>query len=895
MHPSPSLAGRRWIVSLLLLTAAPLANLTPLDIPLVFLFFPGNILALLALRLLGPAWGLATAASANSVVPLLVGHPYAPLWFIAEVAFIAWLEQRRHNRNLIFGSALYWGLLGSPLVLLSFLLMGADFQVGLLIAAKNCVNGIANAAIASLVLLLPLRRWFPGIKPQERMSLSLLLQTLMIDFLVLPGVAMTGLYLKSSVVQLQGHILEDLREKGLRLTQGIAHLPMPAQASAAGDFSPETLGSLKNLLSEESRIGEYRLRLLAGSEILLAAGPGVETGPSYDPGAGAQLRPLGGNVFHRVPRSEKFSTPISERWRRSSYLLLLPVDNRTDLRLVVEKSIAPLLAELREIVTRSFFVLTTLTYVCLALAWLLGRRVATPLGTLSQATHGIPARLEQGETDPDWPASPIREIHDLIHNCREMTASLRDKFTQIRLAHHNLEERVDRRTRELAEANADLLRKEARLEQLAHHDPLTDLPNRLLFQDRLEHALAKAHREGHQVALFFLDLDRFKKINDSLGHALGDHLLREVAQRLSGCVRAGDTVARLGGDEFMIVIDAVDNLQQVAAIAQKILRHLDRPVEVDGYSLYATGSIGVSLFPNDGRDVDTLMKCADAAMYRAKELGRNTYQFYTADMNARAHELLLLESSLRQALERDQLLLHYQPQFDLADERLVGFEALVRWRHPELGIISPADFIPLAEETGLIVPIGEWVTRTACAQNLAWQRTGLPAVTMAVNISARQFRQNDLVERISAILRETGLDPRLLELELTESMILGNTEGAILTMQALKGLGLSLAIDDFGSGYSSLAYLKRFPIAKLKIAQEFVRDVLIDSNDAAIAASVIALGKSMDLRVVAEGVETAEQLAFLRDKGCDLGQGYLFGRPLPAEAVPALFTDRRRA
>ncbi|WP_305046521.1 putative bifunctional diguanylate cyclase/phosphodiesterase [Geoalkalibacter sp.] len=881
-------SGRQWAALLLLLSAGPLANLGPVDVPLVFLFFPGNLFALLALRLFGPAWGIAAAVSANSVVPLLVGHPYAAIWFVAEVAFIAWLDRSRRGRNLIFGSALYWGLLGSPLVLTSFLLMGAEFQVGLLVAAKNCVNGIANATVAALILqLLPLRPWLLGESGREQVSLSLLLQTLMIAFLVLPGVLMTGLYLKSSVAQLQTHIVEDLREKGLRLGALLAQYDL-----GAPDRSRQPL---QEALSRESAIGDYRLRLLAGREILAAAGSGTDNERAYDPADGAEIRALGEAAFHRVPYSQKFSTPISERWRRSSYLLVLPVEANPELRLVLEKSIAPLLGELRGIVTRLFFLLTALTYAALLLAWLLGRRIAAPLRLLSQATTGVPSRLEQGEADPAWPQSPVREIHELILNCREMTSSLREKFGQLRNARLTLEDRVNLRTRELAEANADLRRKEARLAQLAHHDPLTDLPNRLLFQDRLEHALAKARRQESQVALFFLDLDRFKKINDSLGHALGDQLLREVARRLDGCVRAGDTVARLGGDEFMIVIDEVKNIQQVTSVAEKILHRLDLPVEVDGYSLYATGSIGISLFPNDGRDVATLMKCADAAMYRAKELGRNTYQFYTADMNARAHELLLLESSLRQALERDQLILHYQPQFNLGSGQLVGFEALVRWQHPEHGLIAPADFIPMAEETGLIVAIGEWVARTACAQSLDWQKAGLPDVTMAINISARQFRQNGLVERIAAILRETGLEPRRLELELTESMILGNTEGAILTMRALKDLGLSLAIDDFGSGYSSLAYLKRFPIEKLKIAQDFVRDVLIDGNDAAIAASVIALGKSMDLTVIAEGVETQEQLAFLRDKGCHLGQGYVFSRPLPAKDIPALFTRTARS
>ena len=354
-------------------------------------------------------------------------------------------------------------------------------------------------------------------------------------------------------------------------------------------------------------------------------------------------------------------------------------------------------------------------------------------------------------------------------------------------------------------------------------------------------------------------------------------------------VSATATLWRVGGDEFLIILEEIEDVKDVAAVAQKILHQLSFPVEVAAYQLYTTASIGISLYPNDGADVDTLMKSADAAMYRAKEQGRNNYQFYTSDMNARAHELLLLESSLRHALEEEQFTLFYQPQFDLVSGDMIGLEALVRWRHPEYGIVSPADFIPLAEETGLIVPLGEWVLRTACRQNRTWQQAGYPPVRVAVNISARQFRQAGLAADIAGILSETGLDPCWLELEITESVIMGYAEKTIRTMQDISAMGVQLAIDDFGSGYSSLGYLKRFPISKLKIDQTFVRDVLTDPNDAAISASVIALAQSMSLEVIAEGIETREQLEFMRDKGCYQGQGYYFSRPLPAaEIFPAL-------
>jgi diguanylate cyclase (GGDEF)-like protein/PAS domain S-box-containing protein len=433
---------------------------------------------------------------------------------------------------------------------------------------------------------------------------------------------------------------------------------------------------------------------------------------------------------------------------------------------------------------------------------------------------------------------------------------------------------------------------EVRLNYLVYHDALTELPNRVLFNDRLQQALGTARRQSGQVAILFLDLDRFKNINDSLGHEIGDKVLMEVAKRLRYWARESDTVARLGGDEFLLILEDIHDVTYVAMFANKILGILAQPVAVENHELYVTGSLGISLFPADGVTGDTLLKAADAAMYKAKGEGKNTYQFYTPDMNARAHELLLLEGDLRKALEFEQLVLHYQPQFELDGGELVGMEALVRWRHPRRGLVSPGDFIPLAEETGLIVPLGEWVLRQACLQNRAWQQQGLPQVRMAVNISARQFRQPDFVDQVDRILSETGLAPDCLELEITESVVMEDFSEAIMTLTDLKVRGIHLSIDDFGTGYSSLSYLKRFPISKLKIDQDFVRDVTVDANDAAIAASVIALAQSMNLEVIAEGVETEAQLDFLLEKGCRQGQGFLLGRPLPAGQAEHFFKGR---
>ncbi|HEY8609128.1 MAG TPA: EAL domain-containing protein [Noviherbaspirillum sp.] len=424
-------------------------------------------------------------------------------------------------------------------------------------------------------------------------------------------------------------------------------------------------------------------------------------------------------------------------------------------------------------------------------------------------------------------------------------------------------------------------RYQAELEFQANRDTLTGLANRSLLHDRLRQSIAHSQRQGCPAWLLFLNLDRFKFVNDTLGHRAGDQLLRIVAERLQAAVRDGDTVARVSADEFMLLLPEGGE-QRSPAIVQQVMEAVAQPIVIDGYRFVMGASVGVAVCPDDGLEPDTLIKHAGIAMYRAKESGRNNFQFYTPAMNAHAMERLRIEGALREALHRDEFTLHYQPQVDLASGRVVGMEALIRWRHPELGMIAPGRFIQLAEEMGLIVPIGNWVLRTACRQSVAWQRQGLGAVRVAVNLSARQFYQDDLVATIQDVFAETGIAPHLLELELTESMMMNDVEQAVDMLQRLKQLGVQLSIDDFGTGYSSLAYLKRFPIDLLKIDQSFVRDITLDPDDAAIVLSVISLAHSLRLQVIAEGVETAEQLHYLHEHGCDYLQGYFFSPPLAA-------------
>jgi len=433
-----------------------------------------------------------------------------------------------------------------------------------------------------------------------------------------------------------------------------------------------------------------------------------------------------------------------------------------------------------------------------------------------------------------------------------------------------------------------------KLNHLAYHDALTDLPNQVLFKDRLKQAIALSRRSDQMQAVLLLNLDRFKTINDSLGYTAGDRLLQSVAQRLSSCVRESDTVARFGGDEFAVLLTQIPRAQDAANVASAIKAALDQAFLFEDQEIFMSSSIGISLYPHDGRDTAGLLKNAGAALDRAKSLGGNVYQFYTAGGTTRALKQLVLESNLRPGLERAEFFVQYQPQVDIRGFHLVGMEALVRWQHPSLGLLYPNEFVPLAEESGLILALGDWVLRTACAQNKMWQDAGLTPLCLSVNFSARQFQQPTFIADVANILKETNLDPRWLELELTESSIMKDPETAIEKLHELKLMGIKVAVDDFGTGYSSLNYLKRFPIDTLKIDKTFVSDVCRDPHDTAIVRAIINLGHALDLTVIAEGVETKEQLQYLSALECDVVQGFLFSKALPAIAFEELLIEQRR-
>ncbi len=527
--------------------------------------------------------------------------------------------------------------------------------------------------------------------------------------------------------------------------------------------------------------------------------------------------------------------------------------------------------------------------VTLVLSAHLQRIITDPLLRLSAIARRV-------RTEKNYSVRVIGEGNDelghLITDFNTMLDEIQSRDSELREHRLQLEGRVAQRTRELENANALLeqSKKQAesvasRMEYHAHHDALTGLPNRILLNDRINNELAHARRQQTNAALLFLDLDRFKIINDSLGHAIGDQLLRVIARRLCNCVRDEDTVARLGGDEFMVLLPRISGSADAGRIAKKILEALEDTISCSGHELHITTSIGISIFPYDGTDAETLTKHADISMYRAKELGRNKAVYYTAEMNAGSRKQLALETNLRKAIERNQLRLFYQPKVDINRNMIVGVEALLRWKHPTMGFISPLDFIPVAENSGLIVPIGEWVMKTAFTQLKQWHNAGFSELTVAVNLSSAQLSRPGFEDFVAEALGVSGLDGRMTELEITENMAMENIDSAITVLESLKCMGVSIAMDDFGTGYSSLNYLRRLPIDIVKIDKSFVHEIPDSAEDVSIASTIIAMAQSLKLSVIVEGVENVRQLNFFRQQGVNFVQGYLFSKPVPASEI----------
>jgi len=551
-----------------------------------------------------------------------------------------------------------------------------------------------------------------------------------------------------------------------------------------------------------------------------------------------------------------------------------------------------------------FSVAAVFTLLCALISTVITRRITFPLSRLAIAA----TELSSGNLDQRLPVTGSGEVRDLTRVVNHIFSGLKSHKTRIDVDRQLLSRKVDERTEQLVQRNSQLKsaideanRAKHRLHHLAYYDSLTVLPNRQFFTEQLNFLLRVAKRENHKLALLFIDLDNFKRINDSLGHSAGDLLLKEAAKRLQNCVRDSDllargtsvedskiSVSRLGGDEFTIVLNNITDIKSAAVAAERVLAALSKPVNLEGHELVITPSIGITIAPDDSDNVEGLLRHADTAMYHAKTTGKNRFQYYSSHMNELGVQRLKLETDLRKAVERSELVLHYQPQVSIITGEIVGAEAMVRWQHPEHGLIPPMQFIPVAEEMGLIVDLGEFVLTQACKQMNQWQKQGIIFPKIAVNVSSLQFNHAWFIERIKQALEETGLTPGALELELTESVIMNNADATVDALNELKELGVSLSVDDFGTGYSSLNYLNRFPLDELKIDRSFIMDLGKDKHSAGLVSAIIAMAKSLDLKLVAEGVETEYQCKFLRDEGIEVIQGFLFSKAVPVEEFAAL-------
>jgi diguanylate cyclase (GGDEF)-like protein len=558
-----------------------------------------------------------------------------------------------------------------------------------------------------------------------------------------------------------------------------------------------------------------------------------------------------------VPKDNHFTA--SERWRNTYYMREVGLGYDKSWRLIIQVPFKPYQEIMEEFYIRIFIIMIIFILAALTAANLLTRGLTGPIRNLSQVTTRLTAKLLLGE-EINWPSSGIFEVSSLINNFKQTANILTNKFIEVK------------KTKE-------------QLESIVYHDSMTGLPNRIMFYNRLEEEIKKAREAGMKFAVMFLDLDRFKVVNDTLGHSWGDELLRLISERIFHCIHEDYLLARIGGDEFTLLMPNIGDDNEISEMAERIIGCLDKQLLLNNQEFHITVSIGIAVYPGHGDSVMALIKNADLAMYRAKENGKNNYKFFDSSMHDTLEDKLILENNLRRALEREEYILYYQPQLDLKTGKIIGMEALIRWNSLTLGMVSPAKFIPLLEETGLIIQVGEWVLRTACLQNKAWQDEGLIPVKVSVNLSAKQFQQRDLVERVETILKETGLEARWLELEITESITIENVDFTVKMLQSLKEMGVSVSLDDFGTGFSSLSYLKNFKIDTLKIDSSFVKDIQNGENDASIVSTIISLAKNMKLKVIAEGVETEKQMSFLKENGCDEIQGYIYSKPLPGNEI----------
>lgn len=941
----------------LLLVLAGLGNLMNLSLFFGLDFLFGSIFIWLILKLYGIKWGLIGSILASSMTLILWHHPYAMLILILETAVIG-LFYRQKISNLVLMVALFWLLLGMPMVWITYHYgLNMDATATLTVMLKDAVNGIFNALLASLLLT-----YWPALTGTDRIprttsrSFFDILFNIFIALIILPMLLVLVLVGREEFKKMDLEIQEaterqsevirndisNWRNTHVQAVEQLAQLAAETQLKETAalqmhtahlkqvfpDFHSmyiaDSTGKTLTFYPLQNREGRSTLGLDFSdrpyfkdmkmtlkpviTDVFLARGSvsepivsigapiiidqqfkGIASGAlnlsyineriktftnqtnmqvtildknnqviastrptiimqNYDLKKDGELRTLKDGLYYWLPKN--INNPMKQ-WEQSSYIKTMTLAGEGDWTLIVESLVAPY----QEGLFRSYIKTLTVFLICgliaIIISLFISRSIVKPISRLAETTTDLPGKI-MGKTSVHWPSSLFIEIDILMANFRTMSERLQNMFREI--------------------------------QNLAYYDRLTGLPNRVLFTQELEVVLEQTRLNGHTAAIFFIDFDRFKVVNDTLGHRYGDLLLQHVAERLSGCIESKGLLSRMGGDEFTAVLTNISR-EQSAQAAQSILDIFNAPIRISGHEVFITPSIGISIYPEDGLDPETLLKNADQAMYAAKEKGKNMYQFYASEMDEAFSNKLILESMMRRALEQGEFELYYQPRMNVRSGTISGLEALIRWKHPERGWISPTDFIPLAEETGLINPIGEWVMFTACAQNKAWQDAGYPPFSVSVNLSVRQFREQNLIELIPRILQETGLEPRYLELEITENLSMHHMEYVLSILQEIKRLGVKISLDDFGTGYSSLSYLKQFPIDHLKIDQSFIRDIQHHREDHSIVKAIIDMAHTLGMIVVAEGVETEAQSSLLREMQCDEIQGFLISKPCPGVQI----------
>lgn len=806
----------------------------------------GSIIVLIIVYTYGTTWGTIAAVIINSYTYIIWNHSYGILIFTIEALCVGVLYHKK-RRSLVISDTIFWAFIGTPIVaVFYYTFLNMDNLQVITVILKNATNGIANALVAELIISrVPFKSWIF----KER---SIILQSIEKVFfnLILLVVLATALIIT---------IINSNYEYNHRLSDIRAELEIESNRASAlmekwnknNSNNLDAIG-MSMLLKENSIWDNSIITIVDNNNLVIASNEAsVESGYMLKFNRIDTIDLESGLYYFNVPKD--IGLPSIEQWKRSFYVYERHLGTNLPWKVITQRSMMQYQRDMQLTYIRNFSVVLLLMLLMSVIAISMSRLVANPIKKLVEATTSLPRKLYTQQLD--WPDSRISEINSLIYNFKIMSSVIYKNFEKIN------------KTNEI-------------LEYTAKHDPLTKLPNKLLFKELIESALAMATYDGRKVAVIYIDVDRFKRVNDTFGHDKGDQLLVSITKCLEGCIKEPCTLFRIGGDEFVLLMPRVASIEEVVKQANDIVSISLQPYKIDEFEFQITISVGIALYPNDGKNTETLFKNADIAMYRAKESGRNCYKFYSSLSDDSAFNKLKLESCLSKALQNNEFILNYQPKVDIKSGRITGAEALIRWNSPEYGYVSPSEFIPLAEETGLIQSIGEWVLQTVCSDIKNWQCRGLMNVGISVNLSSVQVQRRNFINHVSKIIHNTCVNPKWLEFEITESTIIQDVNYAVEIIDKIKAMGLKISLDDFGTGFSSLNYLKNFKIDTLKIDSSFIKDVDTCPEDAAIVRTIISLARNLKLNVIAEGVETKEQVEFLKAEGCNEIQGYYFSKPL---------------